>query len=91
MVPVVEPGNRADRTEDEKVRPEVVAFDVGEKAAMHGVMPDNKQAVVTIANHRNSDQHRPPCWMNCYQSSRRQNAGPADNDVSYRTPRFESA
>jgi hypothetical protein len=90
MVPVVEPGNRADRTEDEKVRPEVVAFDVREKAAMHGVVTDNKKPVVTIADHRNSDQHRPPCWVNRYQSNRRQNPSPADNDVNHCTPMPES-
>jgi hypothetical protein len=81
MISIIDSGNDSDWGEYEKVVPEIAAFHVGKKPPVHSVMAYYEQSIVTIANYRDGNKHRPPAGMTCHQAHGAYNQCPTQHDV----------
>jgi len=83
VVAVVEPRDRRQGADQEKVGEQVVAGAVGEHAPVQSVVPDDEQCVVARADHRQRQQHRPPGGMQADDGPRAEDDRPAERRVEH--------
>jgi hypothetical protein len=91
MVPVVDVGNRPDRAEGEDIRPKIISPNGGKKPAVHAVMSNDEERVVTIADNGDGDQNGPPGSVHGHEAHCRNNPSPANDRVDDGAPRLGRA
>src|SRR5260370_34271775 len=91
MVPVVDVRNRPDSPQGEDIRPKIISLNGGKKPAVHAVMGNDEERVITIAGNGDGDQNSPPGSVHGHETHCRYNPSPANDGVNDGAPRLGRA
>jgi hypothetical protein len=91
MVPVVDVRNRTDSPQGEDIRPKIISLNGGKKPAVHAVMGNDEERVITIADNGDGNQNGPPGSVYGHETHCRDNPSPANDSVNDGAPRLGRA
>jgi hypothetical protein len=85
VVAIVDTGDGADGSENQKVVPEIIATDVREKTAMHAVMGNDEEGVIAIADDGNCQENDKPARTKRNTEKRKKDGKPTMRQIEYGT------
>jgi hypothetical protein len=85
VVAIVNAGDGTDRSENQKVVPEIIATDVREKTAMHAVMGNDEECVVAIADNGNCQENDNPSGTKRNTEKGKKDGKPTKRKIEYGT------
>src|SRR5881296_2337355 len=83
VILIVDPGDGANRSDDERVIEKIVQPLVLEQPAMQPVVSDDKQRVVAGADHWNRQENYPPNWIPRHEPPRAKDHSPAEERIEH--------